>query len=119
MLTGDQRATAAAIAAQAGIERVLAEVPPDAKAAEIKSLQAEGRRVAKCLMLRSLRKRLRRIWLLRLIGIGGRLRRPLVLRRSSRRHIEGVVLSRLASQRHARRCRGLPPVNGKGFNVGG
>jgi Cu+-exporting ATPase len=46
MLTGDHRATAAAIAAPAGIERVLAEVRPEAKAAEIKALQAEGRRVA-------------------------------------------------------------------------
>jgi len=46
MLTGDHRATAAAIARQAGIERVLAEVAPEAKAAEIKALQAEGRRVA-------------------------------------------------------------------------
>jgi Cu+-exporting ATPase len=46
MLTGDHCATAAAIARAAGIERVLAEVPPEGKAAEVKSLQAEGRRVA-------------------------------------------------------------------------
>ena len=46
MLTGDHRATAEAIARQAGIERVLAEVAPEAKAAEITALQAEGRRVA-------------------------------------------------------------------------
>ena len=46
MLTGDHRATAAAIARAAGIDRVLAEVPPEGKAAEVKALQAEGRRVA-------------------------------------------------------------------------
>ncbi|HEY2994433.1 MAG TPA: heavy metal translocating P-type ATPase [Methylomirabilota bacterium] len=46
MLTGDHRATAAAIARQAGIDRVRAEVPPEAKATEIKMLQAAGRRVA-------------------------------------------------------------------------
>ena len=46
MLTGDARSTAEAIARQAGIERVQAEVLPEQKAAEIKRLQAEGRLVA-------------------------------------------------------------------------
>ena len=46
MLTGDNARTAAAIAAQLGIERVLAEVPPGGKADEVRRLQQEGRRVA-------------------------------------------------------------------------
>ena len=46
MLTGDTRLTGEAIARQAGIDRVLAEVLPEQKAAEIKRLQAEGRSVA-------------------------------------------------------------------------
>ncbi len=46
MLTGDQRTTALAIARQAGIERVLAEVQPEAKAREIAALRAAGRVVA-------------------------------------------------------------------------
>lgn len=46
MLTGDNQATAQAIAAEAGIDRVLAEVQPGEKAAQIQKLQAEGLTVA-------------------------------------------------------------------------
>jgi Cu+-exporting ATPase len=46
LLTGDARETAERVAAEVGIERVLAEVMPDEKAAEVERLQAGGEVVA-------------------------------------------------------------------------
>ncbi len=46
LLTGDNRRTAEAVAAELGIENVLAEVLPDEKATQISRLQSEGLRVA-------------------------------------------------------------------------
>nr|WP_269750889.1 heavy metal translocating P-type ATPase [Desulfosalsimonas propionicica] len=45
MLTGDNTATARAIAQELGIDQVLAEVRPDQKADKVRSVQAEGSRV--------------------------------------------------------------------------
>jgi Cu+-exporting ATPase len=46
MLTGDARATAQAVAAQLGLDEVIAEVLPEQKADVVKRLQQEGRVVA-------------------------------------------------------------------------
>jgi heavy metal translocating P-type ATPase len=46
MITGDNARTAQAIAAELGIDRVLAEVLPQDKIEEVRRLQAQGRRVA-------------------------------------------------------------------------
>ncbi len=46
MLTGDNQLTAEAVAQQAGIVRVLAEVQPDEKAEKVRQLQAAGKIVA-------------------------------------------------------------------------
>ena len=46
MLTGDNQRTAEAIARSVGIDRVVADVRPDGKAAAVKALQADGAAVA-------------------------------------------------------------------------
>lgn len=46
MVTGDNEKTALAIAAEVGIQRVLADVLPEQKVEAVKNLQAEGKRVA-------------------------------------------------------------------------
>jgi K+-transporting ATPase ATPase B chain len=48
MITGDNRLTAAAIAAEAGVDDFLAEATPEAKLKLIRHTQAEGRLVAMC-----------------------------------------------------------------------
>jgi Cu+-exporting ATPase len=46
MLTGDNRRAAEVLAAAAGIQRLVAEVLPEQKAAQVRALRQEGRRVA-------------------------------------------------------------------------
>jgi Cu+-exporting ATPase len=46
MITGDNRRTADAVARSVGIDEVLADVRPDGKAGAVRSLQAEGAKVA-------------------------------------------------------------------------
>jgi len=48
MITGDNRLTAAAIAAEAGVDDYLAEATPEAKLELIRDYQAQGRMVAMC-----------------------------------------------------------------------
>jgi K+-transporting ATPase ATPase B chain len=48
MITGDNRLTAAAIAAEAGVDDYLAEATPEAKLKLIRDYQAQGRMVAMC-----------------------------------------------------------------------
>jgi len=46
MITGDNQQTATAIAKEAGVDSVIAEVLPEGKAEEVKKLQAQGKKVA-------------------------------------------------------------------------
>jgi P-type Cu+ transporter len=46
MITGDNKETANAIAKQARVDKIIAEVLPEGKAGEVKKLQAQGRKVA-------------------------------------------------------------------------
>ncbi|WP_202404722.1 heavy metal translocating P-type ATPase [Shimazuella alba] len=46
MITGDNERTAHAIGQEVGVDRILAEVLPEGKAAEVKKLQASGKKVA-------------------------------------------------------------------------
>jgi Cu+-exporting ATPase len=46
MLTGDNARTARAVGDAVGVDRVVAEVRPEDKAAHVKRLQAEGKKVA-------------------------------------------------------------------------
>jgi len=46
LMTGDHRATAEAVAAELGISKILSNISPTGKAAEVKRLQDEGSRVA-------------------------------------------------------------------------